>query len=100
MVKQTSRLPESKLVDLKGRVVGMLQNKKVSLGELQEIVGLNFACRVVAPGCAFFRRLCVAMKGLSHPLHRTRVAHGMREDLHIWSQFLSCLLYTSPSPRD
>ena len=38
----------------KGRVVSMRQKKKVNLRELQELVGhLNFACRVVAPGCAF-----------------------------------------------
>ena len=89
-VQQTSKLPESKLADLKMWIALLLQRKKVSLQELQEIMGhVNFACRVVAPGCAFLCQLCEAMKGLHHPLHRTRVTCGMRKDLHIWNQFLA-----------
>ena len=70
------------LHELKGK-------KKVTLKELQEVVGhLNFACKVVAPGRAFVRRLCSAMSGLRRPMHKTRVTRGMREDLMVWEQFL------------
>ena len=61
----------------------------MTLKELQEVVGhLNFACRVVAPGRAFLRRLCSAMAGLKRPTHRTRITKGMKEDLRVWLQFL------------
>ena len=88
-VQQTSKLPEKNLADLKVRLASMLQ-KKVTLRELQEMVGhLNFACRMVAPGCTFLRRLCTTMQGHNHPFHRTRVTQGMRENLKVWGQFLA-----------
>ena len=84
-VHQTSRLPQGKLEDLKNRVAGLIDKKKVTLRELQEIVGhLNFACRVVAPGRAFLQRLSTAMKRLWQPFHRTRVTAAIREDLEVW----------------
>ena len=76
--------------DLRIRIAGLLQKQKVSLHELQEVVGhLKFVCGVVAPGRAFLSRLCNAMKGLQCPLHRTRVTHSMKEELCMWSQFLA-----------
>ena len=88
-VHQTSRLPQGKLEDLRRRVEVLMGKKKVTLQELQEIVGhLNFACRVVAPGRAFLRRLSTAMKGLRRPFHRTRVTTAIREDLEVWKKFL------------
>ena len=49
-IQQASRLP-NKLKDLRKRIAMQLQKSKVTLRELQQIVGhLNFACRVVAPG--------------------------------------------------
>ena len=38
--QQASRLPEDKLVALRDRIQLLLRSKKVSLKELQEIVGL------------------------------------------------------------
>ena len=88
-IRQASRLPDDKLADLKCRILKILQKKKVTLRELQQIVGhLNFACRVIAPGRPFIRRLCFAMQGLHKPWHKARVTQGMREDLLVWSKFL------------
>ena len=59
------------------------------LKELQEIVGhLNFVCWVVAPGRAFFCRLCEAMRQVRLLHHGTRVTAGMSQDLLDWSRFL------------
>ena len=88
--RQTSRLPVEKLEVLKAKIGALLGKSKATLRELQEIVGhLNFACRVVAPGRAFIRRISAAMAGLKRPLHRARVTQGMKEDLKVWMQFLA-----------
>ena len=56
--QQMSRLPDGKLSDLKAWIDLTLQKRKVLLRELQELVRhLNFACRALAPGHAFLRRL-------------------------------------------
>lgn len=61
----TSRLLEAKLQELRFRVSEFLGKQKVLLHELQVLVGyLNLACKVVAPGQAFLKRLCDAKKGV------------------------------------
>ena len=88
-MQKTLWLPDNKLPDLRSRIATVLQKRKVSLKELQQIVGhLNFACRVVIPGHAFLWQLCNAMKGLNRPMHRTRFTQGMKEDLE-WNKFLA-----------
>ena len=89
-IKQSSRLPEDKLEVLKDHIGRLIESRKVSLKELQEMVGhLNFACKVVAPGRAFLCRLCDAMKGLHCPFHRMQMTSDMRQDFQVWSQFLA-----------
>jgi hypothetical protein len=52
------RLPQAKLIKLKNQLRATLQVKKLTLQELQSIIGsLNFVCLVVSPGRAFARRL-------------------------------------------
>lgn len=86
---QCSRLPSEKLVTLNNLLKQALGAKKLTLKQLQVLVGhLNFACRVVAPGRAFLRRLCDAMSGLTAPYHRVRVSAEMRKDITMWSTFL------------
>ena len=54
------RLPDDKLNDLKTCVQNTInrKGKKITLRELQSLIGkLNFACRAIAPGRAFLRRL-------------------------------------------
>lgn len=88
-VQQCSRLPRDKLVKLRTLIMGILGSKKVTLKKLQVVTGhLNFACRVIAPGRAFIRRLCNAMKGLGLPSHHTRMSAAMRADLWVWLDFL------------
>lgn len=45
---------------------------------------LNFACKTVAPGRIFCRRLIDATIGIKRPHHFIRVNRGMWEDLAIW----------------
>ena len=85
------RLPEDKLSDLKACVQDTIlkKGKKITLRELQSLIGkLNFACRAVAPGRAFLRRLIDATIGLRLPHHRIRVSYAMVEDLEVWKSFL------------
>ncbi|XP_053159366.1 uncharacterized protein LOC128347977 isoform X1 [Hemicordylus capensis] len=84
-----SRLPLEKLATLRGLIGAMQAARKVSLKELQVVVGhLNFACRVVVPGREFLRRLCDLMSGLRAPHHRVRLTEGVRADLAVWGTFL------------
>lgn len=87
-----SRLPEDKLFCLADLLQTSIQVSKLTLKELQALVGhLNFACRVVTPGRPFLWWLGHAMAGLrkTHLVYRVSVSHDMREDVHTWLMFLS-----------
>ena len=84
------RLPNEKLVELKHTLELFVQSKKVTLRQLQSLIGLlNFACQVVLPGRAFCRRLIDATCNIRKPRHRIRVSKSMREDIKVWLTFLS-----------
>ena len=84
------RLPNEKLVELKHTLELFVQSKKVTLRQLQSLIGLlNFACQVVSPGRAFCRRLIDATCNIRKPHHRIRVSKSMREDIKVWLTFLS-----------
>lgn len=56
--QQTCYLPINKLEDLPDMIWDLVPCSKVTLKELQKLVGhLNFACKVVAPGRSFIGRL-------------------------------------------
>ena len=83
------RLPEEKIVELKSLIKTILQKPKVTLRELQSLIGsLNFACRAISPGRAFSRRLINATCHVSKPNHRIRVNCEMKQDLLVWLEFL------------
>lgn len=85
----TMSLPSDKLDKLKSVINSFLSAKKVTLQELQSLIGLlNFACKVVAPGRAFCRRLINATIGISKPHHRIRLNNNIKQDLRIWQIFL------------
>jgi hypothetical protein len=84
------RLPNEKLVELKHTLELFVQSKKVTLRQLQSLIGLlNFACQVVSPGRAFCRRLIDATCNIRKPHHKIRVTKSMREDIKVWLNFLS-----------
>ena len=83
------RLPNEKLLDLRKKIKQVINSKKVTLRDLQSLIGsLIFACQVVIPGRAFCRRLIDATCNLREPHHHTRVTKNMREDLKLWLLFL------------
>ena len=84
------RLPRDKLDELKSQLQNMLTKHKVTLRELQSLIGLlNFACKVVSPGRAFCRRLIDATMGVDKSYYHIRLTKDMKEDLLVWLQFLS-----------
>lgn len=83
------RLPLEKLQKIREKLSLYKQRKKITLQELQSLVGLlNFACAVVQPGRTFLRRLIDLTKGLRKPHHRCRLNKEAKADLEAWSLFI------------
>ena len=84
-----ARLPEDKLQKCRTMIDDFLSRRKVTLREIQSLIGLlNFTCSVVLPGRAFLRRLIDLTKGIRRPYHRIRVSTSVKNDLRVWLQFL------------
>ena len=89
-INMVMRLPQEKVSEIKERIISCLNCHKITLRELQSLIGiLNFACQVIVPGRTFSRRLINATCKFRKPHHKTRVTVGMKEDLKIWLTFLS-----------
>jgi len=88
-VAMEARLPQDKLDKCRAHIQNFLGRSKVTLRELQSLVGtLNFACSVIIPGRAFLRRLIDLTIGLSKPNHHIRLTLSVKEDLRVWLSFL------------
>ena len=84
------RLPQEKLSEFCNQLQATLQVKKLSLQELQSLIGsLSFVCQVVSPGRAFIRRLIDATVGIKKARYRIRVKHSMTLDVEMWLEFLN-----------
>ena len=82
-------LPLDKLDDAKSQIKNLLSKSKVRVKEIQSIIGrLNFACKVVAPGRAFLRRLIDMIIGLTHNYYWVRLSSEAKMDLEMWLYFL------------
>lgn len=89
-VNMIMRLPQDKLLLLKQRIHVFLHSKKATLKSFQSLIGLlNFACKTVAPGRAFCRRLIDATMGTTKTHHKIRINSSIKEDLRVWEQFLA-----------
>lgn len=83
------RLPSDKLTKISDLLEEFKTRKKVTLVELQSLIGLlNFACSVVTPGRTFLRRLIDLTVGLKHPNHKRRLNREAKADLRAWSLFI------------
>ena len=88
-ISMTFRLPEDKLQKINGLLASFKHRKKVTLRELQSLLGLlNFAVSVVAPGRAFLRRLYDLTIGISRPYFKIRLNTAARADLEAWHLFM------------
>ena len=84
-----ARLPRDKLDDALNLVTRFARRKKVTLRELQSLIGtLNFACKVIVPGRPFLRRLIDLTIGISRPNFHIRLNNEARLDLAAWLIFL------------
>ena len=84
-----ARLPNDKLEKCRFMLREFLKRKKVSLKEMQSLIGLlNFTCSVVLPGRTFLRRLINVTVGVRRPTHLIRLTRDVKEDLKMWLQFL------------
>ncbi|XP_078356424.1 uncharacterized protein LOC144641267 [Oculina patagonica] len=88
-VKNEARLPKEKVEKSLSAIRVFLGKRKVSLKELQSLIGLlNFACSVVVPGRVFLRRLINLTIGIFKPHYFIRLTCEVKKDLTIWKTFL------------
>lgn len=88
-VASQARMPLDKVNKCYDKIGIVSKRKKVTLREIQSLVGLlNFTCSVV-PGRPFLRRLIDLTVGIKRKRHRIRITSQVRADLHTWKQFLS-----------
>ena len=88
-IQMVLRLPAEKILELKEKIITAIHAKKLTLRQLQSIIGLlNFACRVISPGRAFCRRLINATIGVNKAYFKIRVTKSMKADLNVWLEFL------------
>lgn len=83
-VRMVFRLLEDKLRTLLDLVDSFCAGWKVTLHQMQSLLGLLvFACRMMPMGRVFSHHLSV-----SHPEHRIRLTRPLRADLCKWREFL------------
>jgi hypothetical protein len=83
------RIPQCKLSEVKEKLESALGRTKITLWDLQSLVGsLNFCSKAIPSVRAFNRRFCDAMCGINRPSHYIRVSSGIKADIKIWLSFL------------
>ena len=83
------RIPQDKLTEVKGKLELTIKKRKITLRDLQSLVGsLNFCAKAIPSVRAFNRRFCDAMCGIQRSNHFIRVTLGMKEDIKTWLTFL------------
>ena len=87
-VMQEARLQDDKLQKCRMLLCTSYKRRKVTLRELQSLLGLlNFTCSV-APGCPFLRRMIDLTKGAKRPYHCIRLSKEAKSDMVTWLTFL------------
>jgi len=92
-LKLESRLPASRLAELKLRMVEWGSRTHATVKELQSIAGLlNFACSVVPPGRYFLRRIIDCIKGFAAgkapPYAKRELGPEVQLDFAWWRDYL------------
>ena len=89
-VKMEARLPQDKIQKCRDMLNWFLTMEKVTLKQLQSLIGLlNFACNIIIPGRAFLRRLINLTIGIQKPFYRIRLTKEVKADLEVWLQFIA-----------
>jgi len=82
--KMEARLPCDKLAKCRSPIHHFLHRKKVTLKELQSLIGLlNFTYSVIVPGGAFLHRLINSTVGIKRPRYCLRLNRNTRSDLQV-----------------
>ena len=88
-VRQEARLPEDKVRKCQLLLYHFYTRRKVTLRELQSLLGLlNFTCSVAVTGRAFLRRMIDLTKGIQRPHHRIRLTKETKYDVQVWLSFI------------
>ncbi|RLJ22739.1 hypothetical protein DJ031_00310 [bacterium endosymbiont of Escarpia laminata] len=88
-VQMHARLPDDKLEKARALLLSFQSKQKVTLKELQQLIGvLSFASAVVVPGRAFLRRLIDQTMGRLKPHYHIRLNRQTKLDLGVWLEFL------------
>jgi hypothetical protein len=83
------RIPQCKLSEIKEKLESALGRTKITLWDLQSLVGsLNFCSKAIPSVRAFNQRFCDAMCGINRPSHYIKVSSGMKADIKIWLSLL------------
>ena len=86
---QQISVPPEKIKKISTQIERVRGQSKVSLRELQSLIGsLAFICKAVGPGRAFLRRIINLTCGVKVPWHKIRITQGARADLNMWLLFL------------
>jgi len=89
-VRSEARLPHDKFMRCTSMLSDYLKRKKVTLRELQSLIGLlSFACSVVLPGRPFLRRLIDLTIGISRLQYFIKLTPSVKSDMRKWLAFLS-----------
>lgn len=88
-ITMQASLPEDKLAKCRDQLSSCYRRKRITLRDLQSLVGLlNFTCSVIVPGRAFLRRLIDLTKGIRSPRHFIRITRECKYDIQVWLSFL------------
>ena len=88
-VNMVALLPPDKLSQARTLLARWRKRSSCKLNELQSLIGiLQFACRVIAPGRTFLRRMINLTCGIKQPYHFVKLNSGFYKDLSMWETFL------------
>ena len=83
-----ARLPYDKLVKVRSLLKEIAKCRKITLRQLQSIIGLlNFCCSVVRPGRCFLRRLIDLTMKVKRAHYKITLNKESRKDLAAWLLF-------------
>ena len=102
-----TRLPEEKVTKIVNLLLNFSRRRKVTLRELQSLLGLlNYATGCIVPGRTFLRRLYDLTIGIACPHYKILLTNDARADLAAWLLFMQsfngrCMfLYDDWTPWD
>lgn len=99
-INYTMFIPDDKSIELKKKLTYVLNAKKVTLREIQALVGsLNCFVKTLPGSRAFNRRFYNATIGIKKPHHFIKITHTMKRDVCEWLDFLENSNGKTPFPE-